>query len=57
MAEDDEGRRKHRSVMKSHDELVALELPYLVGDGFHFKECVTVKGIRSISVVVLIMNL
>ncbi len=57
MAEDDEGRRKHRSVVKSHDELVALELPYLVGDGFHFKECVTVKGMSSISVVVLIMNL
>lgn len=45
MAEDDEWWRKNWSVVKRHDELVALKLPDLVGDGFYFKECVTVKGI------------
>lgn len=41
MTEDDEWGRKNWPLMKGHDELVSLELPNLVGDGFHLKECVT----------------
>lgn len=30
--------------MKGHDQLIALELPHLVGDGLHLEECVAVDG-------------
>lgn len=38
VAEDDERRRKDRPLVKSHDQLVALELPHLIGDGLHLEE-------------------
>ena len=41
VTEDDEGWRKDWPLMEGHNELVALELPDLVGDGLHFEECVT----------------
>lgn len=37
---DDEWRGQDGTVVKRHDELVTLELPYLVRDGLHLKECV-----------------
>lgn len=43
MAEDDERWRKDGTVMKSHDQLISLELPHLVRDGLDFKEGVAVK--------------
>lgn len=42
VAEDDEWRRKNRTFMEGHDQLVPLELPYLVGDGLHFEKRVAV---------------
>lgn len=42
VTEDDERRRKDWALMEGHNELVALELPNLVGDGLHLKECITV---------------
>lgn len=41
MTEDDEGRRKDRPLVEGHDQLIALELPNLVGDGLHLEERVT----------------
>lgn len=41
VTEDDEGWRKDWALMEGHDELVALELPNLVGDGLHLEECIT----------------
>lgn len=41
VTEDDEGWREDRSLVKGHDQLVALELPDLVRYGLHLKECVT----------------
>ena len=41
VTEDDEWWRKDRPLMEGHNELVALELPNLVGDGLHFEECIT----------------
>lgn len=32
--------------MEGHDQLVALELPHLVGDGLHLKEGVTAREKR-----------
>lgn len=49
VAENDERRRKDRPFMEGHDQLVPLELPHLVGDGLHFKECVTVRIKANIS--------
>jgi len=49
VAKDDERRRKDRTLMEGHDQLVPLELPHLVGDGLHFKECVTVRMKNNIS--------
>lgn len=49
VAENDERRRKDRTFMEGHDQLVPLELPHLVGDGLHFKECVTVRIKDNIS--------
>ena len=40
MTQDDEGGRKHRPLVEGHDQLVALELPHLIGDGLHFEECI-----------------
>lgn len=45
MTEDDEGRRKDRSLMEGHDQLIALELPNLVGDGLHLEERITVRTV------------
>lgn len=42
MTEDDEWGRKDRTLMEGHDQLVALKLPNLVGDGLHLEECITV---------------
>ena len=42
VTEDDEGWRKDWALMEGHDELVALKLPNLVGDGLHLEERVTV---------------
>lgn len=33
-------RRQDGAIVKGHDQLIALELPHLVGDGLHLKECV-----------------
>lgn len=41
VTEDDEGWREDWALMKGHNELVALELPNLVGDGLHLEECIT----------------
>lgn len=41
VTEDNEGWRKDRTLVEGHNELVALELPHLVGDGLHFEECIT----------------
>lgn len=43
VAEDDERRRQDGSVVERHDELVPLELPHLVRDGFDFKESVAAE--------------
>lgn len=40
--EDNQGRWKDGTIMKGHDELISLELPHLVGNGLHLKECVAV---------------
>lgn len=44
VTEDDEWWRKDWPFMKGHNELVALELPDLVGDGLHLEERVTVMA-------------
>ena len=44
MTEDDEGWRKDWALMEGHDELVALKLPNLVGDGLHLEERVAVEA-------------
>ncbi len=49
VTENDERRRKDRTFMEGHDQLVPLELPHLVRDGLHFKECVTVRIKDNIS--------
>lgn len=41
VTEDDKGWRKDGALMEGHNELVALELPNLVGDGLHLEECIT----------------
>lgn len=41
VTEDDEWWRKDWPLMEGHYELVALELPNLVGDGLHLEECIT----------------
>lgn len=46
MTEDDEWGRKDRTLMEGHDQLVALKLPNLVGDGLHLEECITVISDR-----------
>lgn len=33
--------------MEGHDELVALELPHLVGDGLDLEECITADSHRQ----------
>ena len=43
VAENNEGGRQDWPVMEGHDQLVALELPHLVGDGLNLKEGVAVK--------------
>lgn len=40
VAEDDQGWGQNRSFMESHDELIPLKLPHLVGYRFYFKKCV-----------------
>lgn len=42
MRKDNQGRRQDGTVVKGHDQLIALELPHLVGDGLHLKEGVAV---------------
>lgn len=42
VTEDDEGRRQDWPLMEGHNELVALELPDLVGDGLHLEERVAI---------------
>lgn len=38
MAEDDERWRENGTVMESHDQLISLKLPHLVGNGLDFEE-------------------
>lgn len=47
VTEDDERWRENGALMEGHNELVALELPNLVGDGLHLEECVTVTTDRN----------
>lgn len=42
VAEDDERRRQDGAIMESHDQLISLELPHLVGNGLDFTEGVAV---------------
>lgn len=42
VGEDNQWRRQNGTIVKGHDQLIALELPHLVGDGLHLKECVAV---------------
>lgn len=46
MGENDEGRRQDGPVVEGHNQLIALELPHLVGDGLHLKEGVAVDEKR-----------
>lgn len=46
VAENNEGGGQDWPVMEGHDQLVALELPHLVGYGLHLKEGVAVKRRR-----------
>ena len=46
VTEDDEGGREHGPFVEGHDELVALELPHLVGDGLDLDEGVAVGEFR-----------
>ena len=46
VAENDERWREDGAVVERHDELISLELPYLVGDGFDFEEGVAVRKER-----------
>lgn len=43
VAEDDHGWWEDGPVVESHDQLIPLEFPDLVGDGFHFKESVAAR--------------
>lgn len=45
MTEDDEGRRKDRALVEGHDQLIALKLPNLVGDGLYLEERVATMGV------------
>lgn len=48
MAEDDERWWQDGTVVKSHDQLVSLELPHLVGNGLNFKEGIAAEKIRPV---------
>lgn len=47
MAEDDEGWGQDGAVMESHDQLISLEFPHLVGNGLDFEEGVAVAQERN----------
>ena len=46
VGDDDEGWRKDGTVVEGHDQLIALELPNLVGNGLHLEEGVAVERKR-----------
>lgn len=46
VTEDDERRRKDRTVVKGHDQLISLELPHLVRNRLDFEEGVAVEQVK-----------